>query len=82
MSNNSKSNAPDYKVHLVQTRGNGEEQWTPVGAAWVGRRGYINLDTVAGKVVLTPREELERMRKERQQQDRSPDREIGYEPKP
>lgn len=61
-----KGKEPNYKVFLVQEK-RGHEQWTDVGAGWSGKKGYINLETVVGKVVLRPREELEQMRKEQSQ---------------
>lgn len=75
-----KGKEPDFKVYLVQER-RGTEQWTDVGAAWSGKKGYINLETVAGKVVLQPRAELERLRTEQQvshtpKQDHNPSENI------
>jgi len=61
---NNKGKEPDFKVYLVQENKKGTEQWTDVGAGWSGKKGYINLETVAGKVVLQPRAELERLRNE------------------
>lgn len=76
-----KGKEPDFKVYLVQENKKGSEKWTDVGSAWSGKKGYINLETVAGKVVLQPRAELERMRTEQQEshtqkQDHNPTENI------
>ena len=63
---NDKTNTPDYQVNFIQEGRKGDERWTPVGAAWEGRDGYVTVDSVFGKFVLKPKEELERLRAEKQ----------------
>ena len=71
-SNNDKRRKPDYYVQLAQEGKNGREQITDVGAVWKSENGYITGNTIAGHVILQPREALEQLREMRQQTSQSP----------
>lgn len=73
--NNSKNRQPDYYVQLAQVGRNGKEKITDVGAVWEGKDGYKTGETIAGRIILQPREQreaLREMRAEKQQQAQTP----------
>ncbi|ODS24779.1 hypothetical protein AB835_01610 [Candidatus Endobugula sertula] len=69
-SQNDRHRKPDYYVQLAQEGRHGREKITDVGVLWSGKDGYLTGDTIAGRVIVQPREkreELQRIRAERQQ---------------
>ena len=76
------TNAPDYQVNHVRKNDKGQELWTSVGSGWEARDGYISADTVFGKMILTPKAELERMRAERQEKQQVSQEQAAESPKP
>ncbi len=75
MSDNFSENKPKLPSHIAYSveEGNGDKShWQKVGAAWPAKDGGLSLQLKAfpldGKIALRSREELERMRAERQQE--------------
>lgn len=74
MSDNFNENKPKLPSHIaysVETGNDDKNHWQKIGAAWPAKDGGLSLQLNAlpidGKIALRSREELERMRAERQQ---------------
>lgn len=74
MSDNFTENKPKLPSHIAYSieEGQGDKNhWQKIGAAWPAKNGGLSLQLSAipidGKIALRSREELERMRAERQQ---------------
>ena len=69
-----KSNLPSHIAYSVET-GKDKNHWQKVGAAWPTKNDGLNIQLSAipldGKIALRPREELEKMRAEREAQANS-----------
>jgi len=75
MSENFSENKPKLPSHIaysVEEGVDGKNHWQKIGAAWSAKDGGLSLKLNAmpldGKIALRSREELERMRAERQNQ--------------
>jgi len=73
MSNNSDENKPRLPSHIaysVEEGGDDKNHWHKIGAAWPTKEGglslHLNALPINGRIALRSREELERMRAERQ----------------
>ena len=73
--NSSATKQPDFQASVVRESvmkdGNTEtrkEKWHDFGAAYNRKNGYIAIDSPLGTIMLTPKEELDRMRAEKQNQ--------------
>jgi len=64
-----KGRQPDF-IAKTPTNDKNNTPWTKVGAAWKNDKGYITTKLTAipinGEVILQPREELERLREQKQ----------------
>jgi hypothetical protein len=65
-----KGRQPDFIVQ-TPTGDKDNSHWTKIGAAWKNDKGYITAELAAlptnGKIIFQPREELERLREQKQQ---------------
>lgn len=70
-SDENKSRLPSYIAYSVEEGSNDKNHWHKIGAAWPTKEGGLSLQLNAlpinGRIALRSREELERMRAERQQ---------------
>lgn len=62
-----KHRKPDLYVQLAQPGRNGKEKITDVGGVWAGKDGYYTGDTIAGRLILQPREAREALQEMRKQ---------------
>jgi len=81
---NNNSKKPDYYVQLAKEGRHGKEQIYDVGVVWKSEANeYITGPTAAGRIILQPREERERLQKlraERQEtKSMSQTQEPGHE---
>lgn len=71
MSDNFSEKKPKQPSHIAYSvdESNGTQHWQKIGAAWPAKGDGLSLNSIPldGKVALRSREELERMRAERQQ---------------
>ena len=67
-----KSKLPSHIAYSVESGNGDKEHWQKIGAAWPAKDDGLSLQLKAlpldGKIALRSREELERMRAEKQQQ--------------
>ena len=49
-------------MQLAQVGRNGKEKITDVGTVWEGKDGYKTGETIAGRIILQPREQREALR--------------------
>lgn len=70
-----KSNLPSHIAYSVESGRDDKNHWQKIGAAWRTKADGLNIQLTAipldGKIVLRSREELEKMRAEREAQSNS-----------
>lgn len=71
-SDENKSRLPSHIAYSVEEGSGDKNHWHKIGAAWPTKEGGLSLQLNAlplnGRIALRSREELERMRAERQQE--------------
>ena len=70
----SKGRQPDYIIHTTDSTDQ-NAPWHRIGAAWQNKNGYLTANLAAtptnGKLILQPKEELEKLRAQKQEQNQT-----------
>jgi hypothetical protein len=79
---NDKKRPPDHFIQVVTQDSKGRDRHRDIGELWDGKEGYKTGDSIFGRIVIQSRdvrEDLKKMRTEKQDQSRSQDHEHNQE---